>query len=240
MSSPASLSQYKIFHPSVIDHHCLVLWLPSTCWRRHAPVLDVNFQRLLNPHLFRSSMLLSSRAWKAMRLSLGLLWPHCFLLEYETVCGHVTAAPKTLYKRTSGLDQGTVQDPADAEACANQCDLEGISIDIYYWPEAQADTSCLSIIGNSTNPSMQGATTSDGIIYWGCTVQTPTSGQTYVTTATLTTLGSVSIKVPRINPWSSQPCRLQPLKLGNNMRQFTHALTPYLFNQRMNGTTACQ
>ena len=95
-------------------------------------------------------------------------------------------------------------------------------MDLYYWPELDADLSCLSIIGESVRPLDYGATTalipayySDYIvIYWGCesTLAHPfemegfTSSTTMYMIAEITTIGSLMVKMSLISPWSSSLC----------------------------------
>ena len=43
--------------------------------------------------------------------------------------------------------------------CCGTCNIEAGNVDVYYWPESNANESCLSIIGNSVNPPDYGATT---------------------------------------------------------------------------------
>lgn len=43
--------------------------------------------------------------------------------------------------------------------CCTKCDLEVRDVDVYYWPDPAADTSCTSIIGKSVNPVDYGAKT---------------------------------------------------------------------------------
>ncbi len=97
------------------------------------------------------------------------------------------------------------------------CALEVGDVDIYFWPDPSRDTSCLSVIGNATNPPMQDASTRTiygpflnnsmyTTVYWGCTARDSNSGESYITTAVLAATGSLSAKQYLYNPWSSQPC----------------------------------
>lgn len=92
-----------------------------------------------------------------------------------------------------------------------RCLLSGGGVDIYYWPEPNADKACLAVIGNNTNSPYPGATTTTDMFdipwrYWGCTAQHPVSGSTIITTATEVIAGTVVLKQPVLNPWSSQSC----------------------------------
>ena len=114
-------------------------------------------------------------------------------------------------------------------SCCGLCNVGAENVDLYYWPEPGVNTSCLSIVGASVNPIAYGATTgavgdSEAGTYWACSAKIPaTSTYTYagtnsadaetitsvyptITTAAITTIGSLAVKVPLINPWASSPC----------------------------------
>ena len=100
--------------------------------------------------------------------------------------------------------------------CCDFCYIDAQSVDIYYWPDPDANTSCLSIIGSSVNPPLYGATrgvttpeyalTGSTITYWGCTAQGKFSGPSYITTAQLTSIGPITFKEPLVDPWLAPPC----------------------------------
>ena len=99
--------------------------------------------------------------------------------------------------------------------CCDICQISAQNVDIYYWPDPNANTSCLSIVGSGVNPPLYGATSvitmpvspfNTTITYWGCTAQDPSSGLSYITTALLTSRGSITFKEPLLNPWSVPPC----------------------------------
>ena len=101
------------------------------------------------------------------------------------------------------------------------CGLTAGDVDIYFWPDPSRDTSCLSIIGNATNPPMQDASTTIyggynnsmyTTVYWGCTARDSTGGASFVTTAVLASTGSLSAKQYLVNPWSSQPCSAEAIR----------------------------
>ena len=93
--------------------------------------------------------------------------------------------------------------------CCGGCEIDATTVDLYYWPELDANLSCLSIVGESVRPLDYGATTSIiperysdvTITYWGCE-----STSTVYTTAEITTIGSLTVKMSLMNPWSSSPC----------------------------------
>ena len=103
------------------------------------------------------------------------------------------------------------------------CSFNPTVVELYYWPDADADTSCLSIIGNSIHPWDYGATTAtfsalvpgpDVIqTYWGCITTYPDIDYTLslvtstVKTAVLTNVEGLKFKSPIYNPWNAeQPC----------------------------------
>jgi len=90
--------------------------------------------------------------------------------------------------------------------CCQGCIIHGGNIDIYYWPEVNASTSCLNIVGNDTYPLDYGATTDATGTYWGCTGQ----DSTLTKTASVTTVSGHPMKAYINNPWSSNPCTSSP------------------------------
>ena len=126
-------------------------------------------------------------------------------------------------------DLGIIAQSADSDdnpdsnspSCCGTCNVFAQNVDLYYWLEPDANLSCLSIIGKSSNlPLEYGATTSIDYgstqLYWGCNATSSgtiegepgvSTTRTYVlTTAEITTIGSLSVKVSSISPWSSSPC----------------------------------
>ena len=111
------------------------------------------------------------------------------------------------------------------ETCCGDPFISAENVDVYYWPEPGADTSCLSIIGDNVNPLTQGATTDSTGTYWACTAQNPTTdileasyvGSTYIwisamtvrsiiTTAQMASVGPITFKQSLYNPWSPPAC----------------------------------
>lgn len=110
-----------------------------------------------------------------------------------------------------------------AGSCCGVCYINAETVDIYYWPESEANTSCLSIVGESVLPLGYGATTTVEMLnstttYWGCNPRTftdynprvnSTATFTYIsatTTAQITTIGDLTVKMPVVDPWASSPC----------------------------------
>ena len=73
----------------------------------------------------------------------------------------------TLNNRHSGLAAAGGLNLYD-RTCCNKCAVLGNYVQVYYWPELDADTSCLSIIGDTVLPVDYGATTDGTNTYWGC------------------------------------------------------------------------
>ena len=136
---------------------------------------------------------------------------------------------QTIFGGRHMADLGAIAQNADSNdnpdsnspSCCGTCNVFAQNVDLYYWLEPDANLSCLATIGKSSNlPLDYGATTSIDRdftqIYWGCT--TTSSGtiegepgvsttETYIlTTAEITTIGSLSVKVSSISPWSSSLC----------------------------------
>ena len=122
-----------------------------------------------------------------------------------------------------------------------QCALVVGDVDIYFWPDPDRNTSCLSIIGDATNPPMQEASTRTvygpfynnslyTTVYWGCSAGHSNSGGSFVTTAVLATTGSLSVKQYLFNPWSSQPCSAEALRSISSISQPLKARGPQVSN----------
>lgn len=114
--------------------------------------------------------------------------------------------------------------PNASSPCCRSCVVWANNVDLYYWPEPDIDTSCLSIIGNSVHPYNFGATTAGDSTYWACAAKTTvTSTSTWtgssladvytttttislITTAAIEMMANIPVKMPLINPWASSPC----------------------------------
>lgn len=107
------------------------------------------------------------------------------------------------------------------ETCCGLGLIEVENVDIFYWPEPNANTACLDIIGTSVHPPLYGATTGSGSAYWACTPSQPLTSitnltvslfrtetvvQSIITLARMTHVGSVTFKQSMYNPWSPPPC----------------------------------
>ena len=109
-----------------------------------------------------------------------------------------------------------------APSCCSFCDVQAQNVDLYYWPEPDADLSCLSTIGGSVRPLDYGATittlstpgsdilwTNYAETYWACNYTDPVfPGSTFTdrSTAIVSTIGGLAVRLPLYNPWSPSPC----------------------------------
>ena len=146
----------------------------------------------------------------------------------ESMAGPSSPIFDSFNSRSNSLTAASTENSNDSFLCPQQilddqsCGLTVGGVDIYFWPDPSRDTSCLSIIGNATNPPMQDASTStfyvgwnnsmETTVYWGCTARDSIAGASFITTAVLATTGSLSEKKYLVNPWSSQPCSAEAIR----------------------------
>ena len=137
--------------------------------------------------------------------------------------------------------------------CCGPCHFVPTVVDLYYWPEPDADTSCLSLIGGSVNPPDFGATTSESETLWNCiTASELANGTTtygYLRTATLTSVGSITYKSLDYNPWfpptlclntSSQQPSVTSKAQSNHLRIRGHPRSLRLGGQESNSNSSGQ
>ena len=162
--------------------------------------------------------------------------PPSRLLEWQKIkqwmsSSQCTSALETYDELNGKNDSNKHRFWRSVSTCCLRCYIQAEDVDIYYWPEPDADTSCLSIIGGSVRPLDYGATTAtvsvlheltqtvDLVTYWGCTASTlktetlsehghltTFSYRETTTTAKITTIGSLPVKISAYNPWSPAPC----------------------------------
>ena len=162
--------------------------------------------------------------------------PPARLMEWEKIKRWMRSSQCStaldVYHELSKTSHGTLDRfYPDVSTCCLRCYIQAANVDLYYWPEPDADTSCLSIIGGSVRPLDYGATKVsvsvlhqmnqrvDIVTYWGCTASTlQTDTVTYkgrlttwhsretITTAKISTIGSLTVKLSAFNPWSSAQC----------------------------------
>ena len=119
--------------------------------------------------------------------------------------------------------------------CCGQCDIVVDKVDVYFWPEPGADTSCQSIIGDEVSSVADGATTDKfGEVYWGCTATlapedraNPNISTTIYTTATLTSVASMQFKTYLYNPWDESQCGNDSKSSSNDTRATTVAAASF-------------
>ncbi len=105
--------------------------------------------------------------------------------------------------------------------CGGRCNFDTTNVELYYWPAADTNIACLSIVGNSLNPFDYGATTTTTNFfnkstttstYWGCTSvlrlsQPPFVSSFIVMTAAMTTTNGFTFKRSFYSPWAKHgPC----------------------------------
>ena len=84
------------------------------------------------------------------------------------------------------------------QSCGH-CAVGGPNVDVYYWPQSSVNTSCLSIIGPTPSPPLAGATTSNGVTYWGSTETDAPYND--LMTMLLTAVNGITFKMPLQDPW---------------------------------------
>ena len=191
---------------SIFGNDCFAQeqWIPqSDCVTYNPPDRLAEWQKMKD--WMRSSECVSAaEEWQNMT---GHEWGFIFLGENE-----------------SYSDWRSFYDPSvPGPSCCSFCDVYAENVDIYYWPEPDADLSCLATIGGSLRPLDHGATVKtdssangwDGLLYpttityWACNATNPLfPGTTFTdeTTAIVTTIGHLAAKVPLYNPWGPTPC----------------------------------
>ena len=124
----------------------------------------------------------------------------------------------------------------DVAKCCQDCIVFGQNVDIYYWPDEKSDESCLDLVGNDVHPVDYGAKTDwQNTTYWACTstdIVAPnaifkgmTAFPTEVTTATLTTVGPLKVKVYLEDPYDDR-CAADTDPQGLNVDKATPASVP--------------
>ena len=108
------------------------------------------------------------------------------------------------------------------ENCCGTCYIYGPNVDVYYWPDPSADTSCLSIIGSDVIPLDVGAQTdAAGVVYWAATTNLYDIYVPTVTTALITTINGVVVKEAVANPWDAS-VSITTTRPVSNMKKRDH------------------
>lgn len=115
--------------------------------------------------------------------------------------------------------------------CCGTCYIYGPNVDVYYWPEPDADTSCLSIIGSDVVPLDVGAQTDGaGVVYWAASTNLYDIYVPTVTTALITTINGVVVKEAIANPWGASPSITTTRPLSNIKKRNPLSVHPRAFN----------
>ena len=117
-------------------------WGPveSNCTRQNTPARFAEFKRI--------------KSW--MRS------PQCIASQGVYQKAHPTPDTEGMQGAKRGYekrDNSTEGRKYGGGTCCGTCNIEAGNVDVYYWPAPNANNSCLSIIGNKTNPPDYGATT---------------------------------------------------------------------------------
>ena len=117
------------------------------------------------------------------------------------------------------------------ENCCGTCYIYGPNVDVYYWPDPSADTSCLSIIGSDVVPLNGGAQTDGaGIVYWAASTNLYDIYVPTVTTAIITTINGIVVKEAVKNPWDASPSITTTRPVSNMMKRNHLSVHPRAFN----------
>ena len=115
--------------------------------------------------------------------------------------------------------------------CCGTCYIYGPNVDVYYWPEPSADTSCLSIIGSDVVPLNVGAQTDEaGVVYWAASTNLYDIYVPTVTTALITTINGVVVKEAIANPWDASPSITTTRPVSNIKKRNPLSVHPRAFN----------
>ena len=115
--------------------------------------------------------------------------------------------------------------------CCGTCYIYGPNVDVYYWPDPNADTSCLSIIGSDVIPLNVGAQTDEaGVVYWAASTNLYDIYVPTVTTALITTINGVVVKEAIANPWDASPSITTTRPISNMKKRNPLSVHPRAFN----------
>ena len=111
----------------------------------------------------------------------------CVLMQNSPVSGSVFSPVDNTTSKFHTNITTNIPKATRPQSCGS-CNVGGPNVDVYYWPQTSANTSCLSIIGPTPSPPLAGATTSNGLTYWGSTM-------------VLTAINGITFKMPLEDPW---------------------------------------
>ena len=104
---------------------------------------------------------------------------------------------------TFGLNQVPFTAETTRTLSCGVCEVGGPNVDVYYWPQSNAITSCLSIIGPTPSPPLAGATMLNGFTYWGYTTTFSLHGTIEtlaLATMQLTSINGITFKMSLFDP----------------------------------------
>ena len=116
----------------------------------------------------------------------------------------------TEYAAIAGLPVAT-NVPGNGVSCCDRCLIFAENVDIFYWPDPNADTSCMDIVGDEIFAAGDDPTAKkddDGRVYWDCTIPNHSGTDSIITTAEIGTsfFGTIPWKTYWYNPWDPSPC----------------------------------
>ena len=115
--------------------------------------------------------------------------------------------------------------------CCGTCFIYGPNVDVYYWPEPNADTSCLSIIGSDVIPLNEGAQTDEaGVVFWAASTNLYDIYVPTVTTAVITTINGIVVKEAIANPWGASPSITTTRPISSVKKRSQLSVHPRAFN----------
>ena len=209
------------YTPAPIDEkkEC-VLWDKSCTGDRQA-ALTAFFNDTWEP-LFKDPCFASNQAYgNSHPGDMRRICPETEHLAASTVTAKVLSwmrAPLSCVESRYEFDSDWGKPKYEHDNCCGQCAVGSPNVEVYYWPSPDADTSCLSIIGDDPLPPHDDAITScqkEGWVtgsytkcytFWETTTGTDTDGYPLATaTASLQTYGDdkymVTVKELEYNPW---------------------------------------
>lgn len=233
---------------------CCLLWDPS-CSGNREMAIDIFFNQTFQHDLLSNTCFVQAGSVNSANISnCDKFISSGKMSEFQEIKNWMRSQQCVSAATEWAVNTTDLEDPSSQEAvlldpylyhiergaipsCCGDCEMVVDNVDIYYWPEPDVNTSCLSIIGDSVRPLDYGATTSKWSIgsgaetftdtYWGCDATTSTyydsffqESVTYTdatTTAMITTIGSLLVKVSLSDPWSQSPCtEIDVMSQGSN------------------------
>ena len=224
-SIPIAIDPYQThtgpYTPVPIDEEkdC-VLWDPKCVGRNRTEAL-VDFFNETFPKLVYDACFFSNQAYgNDQPGDLRRICPETKHVTESTITPKVLSWARSPQCQSAEDDWRRIQwgeEPEyDTGSCCGFCEVGAPNVDVYYWPSPDANTSCLSIIGDHLMPPLDQATThdcsSDPVgstlecgTYWGSMPPTNDPNYPYASTfATLETINGIQFKLLKHNPWETR------------------------------------